>query len=122
MSTGARTDAMDSWESLIASRMRPCATMPKEEDTSKRAKKICSDRYEKSEKRKESRKKWQQSEAGKKSMHDRGERYRHTEKGVKNSHKDDTVFKAKRAARQRKYRAEAKARKNLLMSDGNLAA
>ena len=65
MSTGARTDAMDSWESLIASRMRPCATMPKEEDTSKRA---------------------------------------------------------KRAARQRKYRAEAKAKKNLLMSDGNQAA
>lgn len=106
--------------------------MPKEEDTSKRAKKIVSDRYEKSEKRKESRKKWQQSEAGKKSMHDRGERYRHTEKGVKNSrkkamtyyyaHKDDPDFKAKRAARQRKYRAEAKARKNLLMSDGNLAA
>lgn len=48
MSTGARTDAMDSWESLIASRMRPCATMPKEEDTSKRAKKIGSERYEKS--------------------------------------------------------------------------
>lgn len=132
MSTGARTDAMDSWESLIASRMRPCATMPKEEDTSKRAKKISAGRYEKSEKRKESRKKWQQSEAGKKSMHDRGERYRHTEKGVNNSrkkaskyyyaHKDDPEFKAKRAARQRKYRAEAKAKKNLLMSDGNLAA
>ena len=52
MSTGARTAAMDSWESLMASRMRPCATMPKEEDTSKRAKKIGSDRYEKSEKRK----------------------------------------------------------------------
>ena len=47
---------MDSWESLIASRMRPCATMPKEEDTSKRANNIGSDRYEKSEKRKESRK------------------------------------------------------------------
>ena len=26
------------WESLIASRMRPCATMPKEEDASKRTK------------------------------------------------------------------------------------
>ena len=37
-------------------------------------------------------------------------------------HKDDPDFKAKRAARQRKYRAEAKARKNLLMSDGNQAA
>lgn len=132
MSTDARTDAMDNWESLIASRMRPCATMPKEEDTSKRAKKIGSERYEKSEKRKESRKKWQQSEAGKKSMHDRGERYRHTEKGVKNSrkkamtyyyaHKNDPDFKAKRAARQRKYRAEAKARKNLPKADGDLAA
>ena len=120
------------WESLIASRMRPCATMPKEEDASRRAKKMSTDRYEQSEKRKVSRKKWQQSEAGKKSMHDRGERYRHTEKGVKNSrkkamtyyyaHKDDPDFKAKRAARQRKYRAEAKARKNLLMSDGNQAA
>ena len=50
MSTGARTDAIDSWESLIASRMRPCATMPKEEDTSKRAKKIVSERYEKKRK------------------------------------------------------------------------
>lgn len=87
----------------------------------RRAKKISSERYERSAKRKVSRKRWQQSEAGKKSMHDRGERYRHTEKGVKNSrkkamtyyyaHKDDPEFKAKRAARQRKYRAEAKARK-----------
>lgn len=84
MSTGARTDAMDSWESLIASRMRPCATMPKEEDTSKRAKKIGSERYEKSEKRKESRKKWQQSEAGKKSMHDRGGREYRRIKSKKN--------------------------------------
>ena len=106
------------WETLIAARMRPCSSMPKEEDASRRAKKMSTERYEQSEKRKVSRKKWQQSEAGKKSMHDRGERYRHTEKGVQNSrkkamtyyyaHKDDPEFKAKRAARQRKYRAEAK--------------
>ena len=111
-------DNTQDWESLIASRMRPCATMPKEEDASKRTKKISSDRYEKSEKRKESRKKWQQSEAGKKSMHDRGERYRHTEKGVKNSrkkamtyyyaHKDDPEFKAKRAKWNRDYRQRKK--------------
>ena len=114
-------DNTQDWETLIAARMRPCSSMPKEEDASKRAKKIGSDRYEKSEKRKESRKKWQQSEAGKKSMHDRGKRYRATEKGVQNSrkkamtyyyaHKDDPEFKAKRAARQRKHRAEAKARR-----------
>ena len=65
-------------------------------------------------------------------MHDRGERYRHTEKGVKNSrkkamtyyyaHKDDPDFKAKRATWNREYRAEAKAKKNLLMADGNIAA
>lgn len=112
---------MQDWEMLIAARMRPCSSMPKEEDASKRAKKMSTDRYEQSEKRKVSRKKWQQSEAGKKSMHERGERYRHTEKGVHNSrkkamtyyyaHKNDPEFKAKRAARQRKYRAEAKARR-----------
>lgn len=119
--TGEDENVIQNWESVIASRMRPCATMPKEEDTSRRAKKISSERYERSAKRKVSRKRWQQSEAGKKSMHDRGERYRHTEKGVKNSrkkamtyyyaHKNDPDFKAKRAARQRKYRAEAKASK-----------
>ena len=36
------------WETLIASRMRPCATMPKEEDASRRAKKMSTDRYEQS--------------------------------------------------------------------------
>ena len=52
-------------------------------------------------------------------MHDRGERYRHTEKGVKNSrkkamtyyyaHKDDPDFKAKRATWNREYRARKRA-------------
>ena len=105
---------MQDWESMIASRMRPCATMPKEEDASRRAKKMSTDRYEQSEKRKVSRKKWQQSEAGKKSMHDRGKRYRATEKGRLNSlkksrayfdrHKDDPAWREHRRQVQKAWK------------------
>ena len=47
---------MDNWESLIASRMRPCESMPHYADTTKERKRRAHNRYYSSEKGKEKRK------------------------------------------------------------------
>ena len=47
---------MDNWESLIASRMRPCASMPHHADPTKERKRRSHNRYYASEKGKENRK------------------------------------------------------------------
>lgn len=47
---------MDNWESLIASRMRPCESMPRLADPTKERKRRAHNRYYASEKGKEKRK------------------------------------------------------------------
>ena len=47
---------MDNWESLIASRMRPCESMPRHTDPTKERKRRAHNRYYASEKGKEKRK------------------------------------------------------------------
>lgn len=47
---------MDNWESLIASRMRPCESMPHHADPTKERKRRAHNRYYASEKGKEKRK------------------------------------------------------------------
>ena len=47
---------MDNWESLIASRMRPCASMPRHADPTKERKRRAKKRYYASDKGKENRK------------------------------------------------------------------
>ena len=47
---------MDNWESLIAARMRPCASMPRHVDPTKERKRRARNRYYASEKGKENRK------------------------------------------------------------------
>ena len=47
---------MDNWESLIASRMRPCESMPRHADPTKERKRMAHNRYYASEKGKEKRK------------------------------------------------------------------
>jgi len=102
---------MQNWESLIAARSRPAERMAesiaKEADLERRRK------YDKSPKRKASHKAWAQSEAGKKSEHERGKRYRATEKGRKNKrknqkayydrHKNDPEWMAHKKELQRKW-------------------
>lgn len=111
-------NSIPDWESLIAARMRPCIAMPKDEDASKRAKRITDNRYAKSEKRRISRKAWTSSPAGKLSQKRRDARYRATEKGKANdrrkankyyeTHKGDAGFKAKRNERRQGYRCRVR--------------
>ena len=115
------------WESLIARRMRPCATMPKEVDPSKRAKKISDARFGKTQKKRDSYKAWAQTPAGKESIKNSHRKYDTSPKGKANAqrkrdkyyatHKDDPEFKARKNARNRDYRARKKAKKSGILEN-----
>lgn len=81
---------MQNWESLIAERSRPAERMAesiaKESDLERRRK------YDQSPKRKASHKAWAKSESGRKSEHERGKRYRATEKGRQNKRKNQKAY------------------------------
>ena len=113
---------MESWESLIAERTeahRDTYAPQRIEDPVKRNRSNLNRRNDSTPRRKAQHKAWAQSPAGKKSMSERGKRYRATEKGKEacrrksrnyfNRHNDDPVWRAHRRELQRAWRARKKA-------------
>ena len=116
---------MQDWETLIADRteahgiVKTCLV----EDPVKRNRRNLARLYDKSPKRIAQHKAWEQSPAGKKSMRERGARYRATEKGKivcrrKNlkhfhTHCNDPEWRANRFATQKAWNARRKAAKIL---------
>ena len=104
---------MQDWETLIASRMRPA------EHSAELLQREREREREREPKRKAQHRAWSKTEAGKKSMHDRGKRYRATEKGRINSlkksrayferHKDDPEWREHRRQVQKEWKARKKA-------------
>ena len=100
------------WESLIAQRMRPCARMA--EDVARQRILERERKREASPERKEQHKAWNATEKGRKSMAERGARYRATDKGHENAlrksrkyyeaHKDIPEWKERRNEYNRNYR------------------
>ena len=108
---------MQDWETLIAQRTeahRESYKPQRIEDPVKRNRAI----YEKSPRRLAMHKAWAQSPAGKKSMSERGKRYRATEKGKENCrkkarnyfliHHNDPAWRAHRRELQRAWKARKK--------------
>lgn len=107
---------MTNWESLIAERSRPAERMAKsiakEADLKRRR------AYDSTPKRKAQHKAWAQSPAGKKSMRERGKRYRDTDNGKENCrkksrnyflrHHNDPAWRAHRRELQRAWRERQK--------------
>ena len=100
------------WETLIASRMRPA------EHSAELLQREREREREREPKRKAQHKAWAQSPAGKKSMSERGKRYRATEKGKENCrkkaknyflrHHNDPAWRAHRRELQRAWKARKK--------------
>lgn len=116
---------MQDWESLIAERteahgvVKTCLV----EDPVKRNRLNIDRIYDKSPKRVAQHKAWAQSQAGRKSAHDRSKRYRATEKGKQAArrkslkyfyaHRDDPAWRAHRLEVQKAWKARRKAAKIL---------
>ena len=101
------------WETLIASRMRPA------EHSAELLQREREREREREPKRKAQHRAWAKTEAGKKSMSERGKRYRATEKGKEaarrksrkyfEEHKNDPIWRAHRLEIQRAWKARKKA-------------
>lgn len=112
---------MQDWESLIAERTETHGTVKTclVEDPVKRNRRNLDRLYDKSPKRIAQHKAWEQRPAGKKSMHDRGKRYRSTEKGKQAArrksmkyfyaHRDNPAWRAHRLEVQKAWKARRKA-------------
>ena len=104
------------WESMIAERnaMHGTVVTCLIEDATKRNRRNYDRRYDKSPKRIAQHRAWAKSPAGKKSMRERGKRYRATEKGRLNSlkksrayferHKDDPAWREHRRQVQKEWK------------------
>lgn len=107
---------MQNWETLIVERSRPAERMAesiaKEADLKRRR------AYDSTSRRKEQHKAWAQSPAGKKSMQERGKRYRATENGKEHCrkksrnyflrHHNDPAWRAHRRELQRAWKERKK--------------
>lgn len=78
---------MQDWESMIAERMEAHGTVVtcRVQDPRRRNRQAYDRRHDKTPERREQHKAWAKTPAGKKSMRERGARYRATEKGRLNS-------------------------------------
>ena len=111
---------MQDWETMIAERVAAHGVVVTclIEDATKRNRLNYDRRYDKSPKRIAQHKAWAQSPAGKKSMHDRGKRYRATENGKEHCrkksrnyflrHRDDPAWRANRLEVQKAWKARRK--------------
>lgn len=116
---------MQDWESLIAERTEAHGTVKTclVEDPVKRNRRNLDRLYDKSPKRIAQHKEWAQSPAGKKSMRERGARYRATEKGKESGrrksrayftrHRDNPEWRTHRLEVQKAWKASRKAAKIL---------
>lgn len=112
---------MQDWESLIAERTEAHGTVKTclVEDPVKRNRHNHDVRYDRSPKRIAQHRAWALSPAGKKSMRERGARYRATEKGKQAArrkslryfyaHRDDPVWRVHRLEVQKAWKARRKA-------------
>lgn len=119
---------MQNWENLIAERTESHGVVKtcRIQDPVKRNRLNLDRRYDKSPKRIAQHKAWAQSPAGKKSMRERGARYRDTENGKEHCrkksrnyfirHRNDPVWRAHRLEVQKAWKAKRKAAKSFRLS------